>query len=135
MPIQEFFIEYGKQKRDAGELLTAITIPRLAAGHIFRCYKVTKRFDQDISSVMGAFRFTVDGDGMITEARLAYGGMAGVPKRATKAETALVGQALRDSKAWARASLRSARISLPSTITAPAPAIAPRRPIRCSARP
>jgi xanthine dehydrogenase small subunit len=103
MPLQEFYIEYGKQKRDAGELVTSITIPRLGAGHIFRCYKITKRFDQDISSVMGAFRFTVDGDGMITDARLAYGGMAGVPKRATKAEAALVGQALRDSKAWARA--------------------------------
>ena len=64
---------------------------------------MTKRFDQDISSVMGAFRFTVNADGLITEARLAYGGMAGVPKRATNAEQALAGQQLRDSKAWARA--------------------------------
>jgi len=53
--------------------------------------------------VMGAFRFTVNADGLITAVRLAYGGMAGVPKRATNAEAALTGQPLRDSKAWARA--------------------------------
>ena len=103
MPVEEFYIEYGKQKREPGELVTAITVPKLAANHIFRCFKVTKRFDQDISAVMGAFRFAVNGEGLITEARLAYGGMAGIPKRAKNAEQALVGQMLRDSKAWARA--------------------------------
>ncbi len=109
MPIEEFYIEYGKQKRDAGELVSAITIPRLGSEHVFRCFKVSKRFDQDISSVMGAFRFTVGADGTITEARLAYGGMAGIPKRASAAEAALVGQQIRDSKAWqqAFAALRS----------------------------
>ncbi|MCR4282615.1 MAG: FAD binding domain-containing protein, partial [Bauldia sp.] len=103
MPIEEFYIDYGKQKRDPGELVTRITVPRLRAGHVFRCYKVSKRFDQDISSVMGAFRFAVDPEGIVTEARCAYGGMAGIPKRANGAETALVGQQLRDSTAWARA--------------------------------
>jgi xanthine dehydrogenase small subunit len=49
---------------------------------------------------MGAFRFTVDGDAIIREARLAYGGMAGIPRRAANAEQALVGQGLRDPKAW-----------------------------------
>jgi xanthine dehydrogenase small subunit len=84
-------------------LVTKIIVPRLRTDHVFRCFKVSKRFDQDISSVMGAFRFSVNGDGLITEARLAYGGMAGVPKRAGNAEQALTGQQLRDSKAWARA--------------------------------
>jgi len=103
MPVEEFYIEYGKQKRDPGELVTAITVPQPQSDHVFRCFKVTKRFDQDISSVMGAFRFAVNSDSLITEARLVYGGMAGVPKRATNAEQALIGQQLRDSKAWARA--------------------------------
>jgi xanthine dehydrogenase small subunit len=103
MPIEDFYIEYGKQNREKGELVTTITIPRLGPEDIFRCYKVSKRFDQDISSVMGAFRFTVGADGVITEARLAYGGMAGIPKRASHAEEALRGEPLRDSKAWARA--------------------------------
>jgi xanthine dehydrogenase small subunit len=103
MPVQDFYLEYGKQKRDRGEFVTRLIIPRLRAEHVFRCYKVAKRFDQDISSVMGAFRLSVNSDGLITEARLAYGGMAGVPKRATHAEEALTAQQLRDSRAWARA--------------------------------
>jgi xanthine dehydrogenase small subunit len=103
MPVEEFYIEYGKQKREPGELVTAITIPYLDPSHIFRAYKITKRFDQDISSVMAAFRFAVNGDGLVTDCRLAYGGMAGVPKRAAEAEAALTGQQIRDSRAWARA--------------------------------
>ena len=103
MGIEEFYIDYGKQSREPGELVTKIIIPRPLPHHVFRCFKVTKRFDQDISSVMGAFRFAVTGEGMISEARLAYGGMAGIPKRATRAEEALAGQQLRDSQAWARA--------------------------------
>jgi xanthine dehydrogenase small subunit len=103
MPIEEFYIEYGKQAREPGELVTAILVPKLDESHIFRCFKVAKRFDQDISSVMGAFRFTVGEDGVIGEARLAFGGMAGIPKRAKGAEAALQGAALRDSRAWARA--------------------------------
>jgi xanthine dehydrogenase small subunit len=103
MAVEQFYIEYGKQQRERGELVTKIIVPRLRADHVFRCFKVSKRFDQDISSVMGAFRFSVNGDGLITEARLAYGGMAGIPKRASNAEQALTGQQLRDSKAWARA--------------------------------
>jgi xanthine dehydrogenase small subunit len=100
LPLETFFIDYGKQARQPGELVTALIVPRLQSGHIFRCFKVSKRYDQDISSVMGAFRFTVDGDAIIREARLAYGGMAGIPKRAAAAEQALIGQGLRDPKAW-----------------------------------
>jgi xanthine dehydrogenase small subunit len=103
LPIEEFFVSYGKQARAPGELLTAITVPKLAGNQIFRCFKVTKRFDQDISSVMGAFRFTTDEGGVVSEARLAYGGMAEVPKRAAAAEAALIGSPLRDPRAWAQA--------------------------------
>ena len=52
---------------------------------------------------MGAFRFTIDADGVIREARIAYGGMAGTPKRAKGAEAALLGTAIADSAAWSRA--------------------------------
>jgi len=102
LPIEEFFIDYGKQARAPGELVSAITIPRPGPEHIFRCFKVSKRFDQDISAVMGAFRFTVDGEETIREARLAFGGMAAIPRRAAAAEAALSGQQLRDSRAWGR---------------------------------
>jgi xanthine dehydrogenase small subunit len=103
LPLEQYYIEYGKQARYPSELVTTITIPRLAPGNIFRCFKISKRYDQDISSVMGAFRFMVDGEGAIREARIAYGGMAGIPKRAENAEQALAGTMLRDSRAWNRA--------------------------------
>jgi xanthine dehydrogenase small subunit len=102
LPIEEFYIDYGKQNRAPGELVSAVIVPKLTTGHVFRCYKITKRFDQDISSVMGAFRFTVGDDGTISEARIAYGGMAATPRRAKGAEGALHGAQLRDSRAWAR---------------------------------
>ena len=103
IPIESFFIDYGKQDRERGELVTGILIPKLATNQIFRCYKISKRFDQDISSVMGAFRLTVGEDGSISEARIAYGGMAATPRRAKRAEHALTGTQLRDARAWARA--------------------------------
>jgi xanthine dehydrogenase small subunit len=54
-----------------------------------RCYKLSKRFDQDISAVCGCFNITVT-DGRVTAARLAFGGMAGTPKRASTTEAALL---------------------------------------------
>jgi xanthine dehydrogenase small subunit len=103
MPVEEFYIDYGKQKREPGEIVTSLVVPKLNPGQIFRCYKIAKRFDQDISSVMGAFRFSVEEDGRISNARIAYGGMAGIPKRATGAEKALSGAQLKDSRAWTKA--------------------------------
>ena len=103
VPMEEFFIDYGKQDRAAGEFVAGLLIPKLRQNQIFRCFKITKRFDQDISSVMGAFHFTVDDEGAITEARIAYGGMAATPKRAAGAEAALEGAQLRNSQAWTKA--------------------------------
>jgi xanthine dehydrogenase small subunit len=101
--LEDFFVDYGVQDRAPGELVTRITVPKLQPNQIFRCYKIAKRSDQDISSVLGSFRFTVAEDGTIAEARIAYGGMAGIPKRAKGAEFALQGEPLRDSRVWARA--------------------------------
>jgi len=103
LPVEEFYIDYGKQDRQDGEFVAGLLVPKLNRDQIFRCYKITKRFDQDISSVMGAFRFTVDEDGRIAEARIAYGGLAAIPKRASDAEKALYGAQLRDSHAWSKA--------------------------------
>ncbi len=103
VPIDDFFIDYGKQDREAGEIVTAVSVPKLGTAHRFRCFKVSKRFDQDISSVMGAFRFTVSDQGTVDEARLAYGGMAATPRRAKAAEAALTGAQLQDSTRWTEA--------------------------------
>ena len=89
MPVEDFFLAYGKQDRAPGELVTGVTIPRHAPA--LRCYKVSKRFDQDISAVCGCFNITVT-DGKVADARIAFGGMAGTPHRAKQVEAALVGQ-------------------------------------------
>jgi xanthine dehydrogenase small subunit len=89
MALEDFFLAYRKQDRLPGEFVEAVTIPVSAPG--LRCYKLSKRFDQDISAVCGCFNVTVE-DGVVASARIAFGGMAGTPKRALAAEAALVGQ-------------------------------------------
>ncbi|WP_068296522.1 xanthine dehydrogenase small subunit [Pararhodobacter sp. CCB-MM2] len=89
LPLEEFFLDYGKQDRAPGEFVEAVSIPRQPDR--LKCYKLSKRFDQDISAVLGCFNVSVS-DGMVTEARIAFGGMAGTPKRATAVESALFGQ-------------------------------------------
>lgn len=89
MPLEDFFLDYGKQDRAKGEFVEAVSIPKQPDR--LRVYKLSKRFDQDISAVCGAFNITVD-DGIVTRARIAFGGLAGTPKRATHVENALRGQ-------------------------------------------
>ena len=89
--IEDFFIDYGKQDRAYGELLEAIEIPLLGPGVVLKCYKISKRFDQDISAVCGCMAVRVE-NGKVTEARIAYGGMAATPKRARAVEAALISQ-------------------------------------------
>jgi xanthine dehydrogenase small subunit len=89
IPLESFFLDYRKQDRLAGEFVAGISIPTQAPA--LRCYKISKRFDQDISALCGCFNVTVDA-GKVTAARIAFGGMAGIPKRATHVEAALVGQ-------------------------------------------
>lgn len=89
--LEDFFLAYGKQDRQPGEFVEAITIPRQA--DTLRCYKISKRFDQDISAICGCFSLPIK-DGLITAPRVAFGGMAGTPKRAHKTEDALEGKPL-----------------------------------------
>ena len=89
LPLEAFFLDYRKQDRRPGEFVAGVSFPDHAPG--LRCYKISKRFDQDISAVCGCFNVMIDA-GRVTAARIAFGGMAGVPKRAALAEAALVGQ-------------------------------------------
>lgn len=99
LPLEEFFIDYGKQDRVPGEFVEAVSFPRQADR--LKCYKLSKRFDQDISAVCGCFNITV-AEGTVTQTRIAFGGMAGVPKRATQVEASLTG------KPWTAATVQSA---------------------------
>jgi xanthine dehydrogenase small subunit len=104
MPLEDFFLAYRKQDRRPGEFVEAVTFPATAAP-AFRCYKLSKRFDDDISAVCAAFNVIVT-DGRVTAARLAFGGMAGTPKRAAAAEAALTGQP------WTEATIIAAAAAL-----------------------
>ena len=102
VPLEDFFIAYGRQDRRPGEFVRAVRVPKLGPDDCFRCYKISKRFDSDISAVMGAFRFTRSGD-HISAARIAFGGMAATPRRATGAEAALASARLSDPTTWSAA--------------------------------
>lgn len=85
--LEDFFLSYGKQDRERGEFVEALTIPRQP--NSLKCYKLSKRHDQDISAVCGCFNIDVKG-GMVRKARIAFGGMAGTPKRANNVERSLI---------------------------------------------
>ncbi|MDB5511866.1 MAG: hypothetical protein JWR08_1349 [Enterovirga sp.] len=92
MPLERFFVGYRRQDRVPGEFVERVAIPKLRPDQIFHVSKVSKRFDEDISAVCSAFRLTRDAAGLVTEARLAFGGMAAIPQRAGAAESVLLGR-------------------------------------------
>jgi xanthine dehydrogenase small subunit len=114
LALEDFFLAYGKQDRAGGEFVRALLAPNLRPNESYRAFKVSKRFDEDISAVMGAFRFTLDGRRIIA-ARIAYGGMAATPKRAVTAETALLGADLDVRASWSAAIGAIARDFTPLT--------------------
>ena len=99
LSLENFFLAYRKQDRGNGEFVRRVIVRKLRSGEAFRCYKVSKRFDEDISAVMGAFRLSLDVR-RIAQARIAYGGMAEIPKRAAAAEAALAGATLDVERSW-----------------------------------
>jgi xanthine dehydrogenase small subunit len=101
MPLEDFFLAYGKQDRAPGEFVESVRIPRPAPDTRIRIVKLSKRFDSDISSVCGAFAIRIE-DGIIAETRIAFGGMAGIPERASACEAALTG------KPWSEEAIEAA---------------------------
>src|SRR5580658_11633 len=99
LPLENFFLDYGKQDRAKGEFVRRLFVPSLSPSAHFRAYKITKRFDEDISALLAVFCLTVD-DGRISEAKVAFGGMAGIPKRAKAVEESLRGLSLTDTPRW-----------------------------------
>jgi xanthine dehydrogenase small subunit len=87
----DFILGYRKTAIEKDEIIVAIEIPLLTDGTTFTTYKLSKRFDQDISTVIGAYRLRVDG-GNVAELRAAYGGMAATTARAKHVEAALNGK-------------------------------------------
>ncbi len=105
LPLEQFFIAYGKQDLRPGEIIERVRLPRLRDAVFFRAYKISKRFDQDISALLGAFAFEIVG-GVVRGARIAYGGLAEIPKRAASIEAALAG------RPWTMATIETAALML-----------------------
>jgi xanthine dehydrogenase small subunit len=91
LPVESFITGYRKTALAVGEVIAAIGIPLLAAGREFAAYKLSKRFDQDISTVVAAFHLERQG-GKVVKLRAAYGGMAARALRATSVEAAVTGR-------------------------------------------
>ena len=110
LPLRDFYLDYRRTALTPGELLECVRIPLPAEGAVFRTYKVSKRFDQDISAVCGAYWLALKGD-RVAGVRIACGGMAAVPKRAAEAEAALIG------REWNEAVVRQAMAMLERDFT------------------
>ena len=105
MALTEFYVDYMKSRLEAGEFIQALVIPALPAARQVRSYKISKRFDCDISALCTGFAIELDA-GKVTQIRLAYGGMAAIVKRAAHAEAALLG------KPWNEANVATAQAAL-----------------------
>lgn len=91
LPLQAFFIDYKKTALAADEVITRIFIPALEKSASLRVWKLSKRREDDISAVLGAFSYRLE-DGKLSDVRIAFGGMAATPRRAPATEAALEGQ-------------------------------------------
>ncbi len=109
--LEQFFVGYRKTALATKELLVAVEVPRPASSARAVCYKVSKRRELDISTVSAGFYVDTDGEGVVTVARLAYGGMAATTLRAAGAEAALVG------KAWSAQNVALAAKALATDFT------------------
>lgn len=101
--LEDFFIDYGKQDRNPGEFVESIFVPYPADDVHFAVYKITKRRDEDITAVLGAFHLVLDDAGNVGDIRIAFGGMAATPKRARTVEAELIG------KPWTEATVTTVR--------------------------
>lgn len=110
MLLEDFFIDYGKQDRKPGEFVEKVVLPKPEPDTHYRCYKISKRFDQDISAACGAFQLRLD-DGNVADIRIAFGGMAAIPKRAAATEAALTG------KPWTKETVEAALAAMEQDYT------------------
>jgi len=110
LPVEDYFIDYKVTAQRDSEFIQSVEIPKAKADHHLKVYKISKRIDDDISAVLGAFHLCIE-DGQIKTARIAYGGMAAIPKRASHCEAALLDQA------WSQDTIEQAMAALEQDFT------------------
>ncbi len=109
VPLASFFTGYRETALLPGEFITAVEVPK-PFGYLVRFFKVSKRRIDDISTVAAGFAISLDADGQVSLARLAFGGVAERTVRAREAEDVLVGQP------WTQASIARAQAALAGTL-------------------
>jgi xanthine dehydrogenase small subunit len=110
MPLPAFYVDYMKNQLEPGEFVQGLAVPQAALRRQVRVYKISKRFDCDISALCAGFALELDGD-TVRQVRLAYGGMAAIVKRAATAEAAIAG------KPWTEQTMRAAQAALAEDFT------------------
>jgi xanthine dehydrogenase small subunit len=108
LPLDDFYLGYRKTALAPGAFVAEVQIPLPAAGAVFKGYKISKRLDQDISAVLGAFALELAADRTVKALRIGFGGMAAVPKRAVETEKAMIGQP------WTTATIEAGQAALAS---------------------
>jgi xanthine dehydrogenase small subunit len=110
LPMEDLYVGYMKKAMADDEILAAIDVPLPTPGLRFRTYKLSKRYDSDISAVCAAFAIALE-DGRVERCRVAFGGVAATPRRAPATESALIG------KPWTETTARAAMAALDADYT------------------
>jgi xanthine dehydrogenase small subunit len=110
MPLQDFYVDYMSNRLEPGEFVQALHVPLPQAGGVLRAYKLSKRYDSDISGLAAGLWLQLD-SGTVRDARFAFGGMAAIVKRARGAEAAVIGQP------WTEATAQAAMAALDGDYT------------------
>jgi xanthine dehydrogenase small subunit len=110
MLLEDFYLDYMKNQLASGEFVTGVSLPLPTPAQQLRAYKISKRYDCDISAVFAGLAIELDGD-VVSSAHFAFGGMAAIVKRARGAEAAVIGQP------WTEATVDAAMQALDSDFT------------------
>ncbi len=112
IPLNAFYLGYMKNQLQPGEFVQALIVPlpvaaavTAAQARVLRVYKISKRFDSDISAVCAALSLRLSGD-TVSDVRLVFGGMAATVQRAAQAEAAVIGQP------WTQPTVDAARAAM-----------------------
>jgi xanthine dehydrogenase small subunit len=107
IPLEDFYTGYRKNVLAPDEVVGWIKVPRPAPGEFLRAYKISKRYDDDISAVCLALNARIE-DGVMHSIAIGAGGVAATPARAVQTESLLRGQP------WTLEAVRQATESLRS---------------------
>lgn len=105
IPVADYFVRYKRTVLQPSEFIERVIVPKAKPNYLFKAYKISKRLEDDITATLGVFHLKLE-NGTVADARVAFGGMAEIPKRATHCEQALQGQG------WSQETIAAAMAAL-----------------------